>query len=102
MPDVRLEIDGASLEAIAQDPEILAVLVRKAQQVKAKAESIAPRQSGDYARKFKLRSGVRGGKAFAQVANIDPAANVIELGARGGKNPKHRVLGRALQSIRED
>ncbi|MFJ1704498.1 hypothetical protein [Kitasatospora sp. NPDC088346] len=102
MSDVRVEIDAASLDAIAQDPEILAVLVRKAQEVKAKAEAIAPRQSGDYAGKFKLRSGVKNGKAFAQVANTDPAANVIELGARGGKNPKHRVLGRALQSIRED
>jgi nitrogen fixation protein FixH len=99
--NVRIVIDASALESIARDPEILAVLVRKAQEVKAKAVSIAPVKSGDYASKFRLQSGVKNNKAFAKVVNTDPAANVIELGARGGKNPRFRVLGRALEAVRE-
>jgi nitrogen fixation protein FixH len=99
--EIRIEIDVSALESIARDPEILAVLVRKAQEVKAKAIALAPVKSGDYRSKFKLQSGVKDNKAFARVKNVDPAANVIELGARGGKNPKFRVLGRALEAVRE-
>lgn len=101
MSEIRIEMDRNALESIARDPEILAVLVRKAQEVKAHAVSLAPRKSGDYAGKFKLRSGVKNNAAYARVVNTDPAASVIELGARGGKNPRFRVLGRALEAVRE-
>ncbi|MCX4687293.1 DUF5403 family protein [Kitasatospora purpeofusca] len=101
MTDFRIEMDANALEQIARDPEILAVLVRKAQEVKAKAIAISPRKTGAYSSSFKLRSGVKDNAAFARVVNTDPGSVAIELGARGGKNPRFRVLGRALEVVRE-
>jgi hypothetical protein len=66
-----------------------------AEQVKSKAEAIAPRDSGQYAASFRVEVGVRedNSRAQAKVINDDPIASYVEWGT--SRTPRHRVLGRA-------
>jgi hypothetical protein len=64
---------------------------------KAHAESIAPRRTGEYARSFRVTSGVRQGKtrrAFGRLESTDGKALHLEFGTED--TPAHRTLGKAL------
>lgn len=69
---------------------------QRADRVKAKAETLAPHHTGQYAGSFRVEVGVReGGKprAMAKVINDDPAAPYVEWGT--SRTPRFRVMGRA-------
>lgn len=97
----RVEMDTAALRSIASGPEVLAVLVAKAEQAKRYAKLIAPRRTGDYASRLRIVAAVRGAGVYALLVNDDPGAATIELGARHGHNPRFRVLGRAVDVLRD-
>ena len=70
------------------------ILKRRADAIKTAAEAIAPRETGEYASNFEIREG----SGVVWVVNTSEYANIIEFGARGGRNPKFRPLGRALNA----
>ena len=84
-----------------------AEMVRRANQVKARAEAIAPvgegPTAGDYKRSFSVSSGIRGRgrsrRAYGRVTNDDHAAFYVEYGTRN--NPRHRTMGRALDAAKD-
>jgi hypothetical protein len=81
---------------------LVAEMAKRAEKVKATAESIAPVDEtgphpGRYKAAFGIRSGIRPGKkrrAFATVYNDSPEAFFVEFGTE--HNPRHRTLGKAL------
>jgi len=69
---------------------------QRAEDVKNKAETLAPRDTGTYAASFRVETGVREGRrprAQAKVINDDQAAAYVEWGT--SRTPRHRVMGRA-------
>lgn len=84
---------------------IVAEMVRRAEKVKALAETTAPDYTplGEgYKYEFEIVSGVRKRKtrrAFARVRNRSTHAMWVEFG--GQNTPKHRTLGRALDAAKD-
>lgn len=84
---------------------MLADMVRRAEEVKATAESIAPvyeqgRHPGRYKAAFRVEADPRGGhrhdRAVGRVVNDSPEAFIVEYGNRN--TPRHRTLGKALDA----
>ena len=78
-------------------------MLKRAEKVKARAETTAPR-SGDtrdtpYADRFEASTRMRADRVVGVVSNDHPAALHIELGTRD--TPKHRTLGKALSAAKE-
>lgn len=95
----RFVFDRSALIAIARADATRDMLERTATPVlaAAKANGAGIRRTGIYADAFRLdmRLHKRGWKA--EVVNTDWKASMIEFGSV--HNPKHRVLGRALDVI---
>jgi len=78
-----------------------------AEKVAARAQGLAPFDPDDpdgmhYRDAFEVSSGVQHrvtSRAYGRVTNTDSAARFVEYGTKN--NPKHRVLGRALDAIKE-
>lgn len=90
-------------------PMIVKEMRRRAEKVKAAAEAIAPDAppfGQGYIADFEVESGIREGRtrrAFGRVKNTSPHAFYVEFGGRawgGKKTPRHRTLGRALDSAK--
>src|SRR5690606_41861825 len=95
---VRYEPDYAGLGRVMRSREMRAMLEIRALRGKAFAESIAPRDTGDYARSFRVESSARGeggwaDRAEARLSNLSDQAPPAER-AHG-----HRVLGRHVALI---
>lgn len=104
---------NASYEGIGQmlrSPEMQAAMHRLAEKVAARAVLLAPFDPDDpdgqhYKDAFEVSSGVREptptskARAYGRVTNTDSAARFVEFGTKN--NPRHRVLGRALDAIKE-
>lgn len=100
--------------AVLRSPEMLAEMARRAEAVKAVAASTAPFDPSSpdgthYKDSFRVEvvdhGGVHHDRAEGRVINDDPAAFFIEFGTvheskdgKVGRTPKHRTLGRALDS----
>ena len=88
-------------------PFMVAEMRRRAENVKAFAESHAPydpnsKDGTHYRDAFHVEAGVREGKtrrAFGRVSNSDDAALFVEYGTKN--NPRHRTLGNALEAAKE-
>lgn len=83
--------------------EMKAAMVVRAEAIKARAESGAPRRTGNYARSFRILSGQTRGagdgrRAWAKVVNTSPHATAVEWGA--DRTPRYRPLGRAAGAVR--
>lgn len=89
---------------------IEADMLRRAEKVRAAAESAAPvsrspkdRHRGRYKASFSVSSGIREGKrnrrACGRVVNTAPEARFVEFGAKGV--PRYRTLGTALMAARD-
>jgi len=72
-------------------PRMRALVTRRAQEGARYAESISPRESGEYASRFRVESGVGEGRAEARIVNDSGHAVPVEL--------KHRVLGRTVDHV---
>ena len=90
----RVVLFPSAIKAAARSnlPEILQAKLAAAQSA---AQSMAPHDTGAYAGSFEIRIGAWAG----WVVNTDPGARAIEFGARGGANPRFRVLGRATDAL---
>jgi hypothetical protein len=93
------------LGELLKSPEMEAEMLRRAEAVKARAESTAPfdpksRDGTHYRDAFRVESSRDGGqhhdRAVARVVNDDPAAFQIEYGT--SDTPRHRTLGKALDA----
>ncbi|WP_353889554.1 HK97 gp10 family phage protein [uncultured Thermomonospora sp.] len=72
---------------------------QRAERVARRARELAPVDTGEYARSFRVEVGVREGprpRAVALVINDDVAAPYVEWGT--SRTPRYRVMGRAAES----
>lgn len=85
---------------LARTAEARTMLAQKAARVAAaaRANGSSVRRSGDYAKSFSTRLELEARGWVAYVVNTDWKAGFVEFGTRN--NPKHRVLGRALDAAR--
>lgn len=96
------QLDYAGLGEYLRSEEVKAMLVARAEKVKAQAEATAPVDEtgphpGRYKASFSVSSGVqvhKTGRAYAEVSNDAPEAFFVEFGTR--HNPRHRTLGKAV------
>lgn len=99
----------SGLGEVLRSAEMEAMLVAKAEHVKAIAEAdaqtlVGPGIPTHYKDRFRVESTRRGGahhdRAEARVVNDDEQALAVEFGIPGRPNyPKHRTLGKALDSL---
>lgn len=81
---------------ILRSAQMQTEMAQRAEKVKAKAETLAPRHTGQYAASFRVETGIRAGdkpRAESKVINDDAAAVYVEYGT--SRTPRHRVMGRA-------
>lgn len=95
---IRYEPDFAGLGHVMRSHEMRAMLERRALAGKRFAESIAPRDTGDYASSFRVESSARGtgrwsDRAEARLINGSSHAALVEYAN------DDRVLGRAVDVI---
>ena len=95
----RFVFDRTALIEIARHPTTRDMLAEKGRVVLAAAKKNgAPiRRKGIYAKSFRLDMRLHKRGWEAEVVNTDWKASLIEYGS--AHNPKHRVLGRALDTI---
>lgn len=106
--NVKFKPNRRGIAEIGRSKEMQAMLAGKAELVKARAEVIAPVETGRYKGLtdkygpggFRVLVGVRGGKAYAKVRNSTPYAAYLEFGTR--KVRRQRILGRALLAASGD
>jgi hypothetical protein len=100
---VRVVIDEAAINRIAQGDETKGLLNSAAQQALSVARSGAPNEEG-FSSSFSIREGVhgrgRGSYVWVRVWNSSPIANLIEFGAPKRRGPRRngRYLGRAFDA----
>lgn len=100
---VKVVIDEAAIERLAQGQETRALLTNAANSALSVARAGAPTEGG-FNHSFSIREGVkgrgRGAYVWVRVWNSSPIANLIEFGApkRKGPRKRSRVLGRALDA----
>jgi len=89
------------LAELLKSPEMVTAMEEFAQAGKDLAETIAPRETGEYASRFSVASSRSGGvhhdRAVAYLINDDPASLSIEYGTLD--TPKHRTLGRVIGAL---
>lgn len=102
----RFEPNRAGIAAFGRSQGMQQAMGRLAEKVKARAERISPVRSGQYKAGWRTASGVRNGRAFGRIYNIArdpktgyPYPRAVEFGTERMK--KQRVLGRALDALRE-
>lgn len=84
---------------ILRSPQMQREMKTRAERVQAKAEALAPVETGDYAGSFRVEVELRAGKtrrAVAKVINDSPHATYVEWGT--SRTPRYRVMGRAAGS----
>ena len=97
-------VNYRGLGLLLVSPEMQAAMRELAVKVKDRAVAIAPDAAPigvGYIDSFEVESGIRDGKtrrAFGRVTNTSPHAVYVEFG--GGHTPKHRTLGKALDTLR--
>lgn len=84
---VRYQPNRREMRRLMQSADVARLCEQAAENAKGYAESIAPRDSGEYARSFKVETRIVGDRQTAVLSNTAPYATVLEV--------KHRVLGRA-------
>jgi hypothetical protein len=101
--DVRYEPDNKGWKQIRNSSEISAACVAVAKKAQAYAESISPRDEGEYVASFDVEEttvnfttagDARGPRAAAELRNTADHAAAVEWGKR-----PHRVLGRTLDHL---
>jgi hypothetical protein len=95
MADMTYVAFPSGIRDLMRSEPMRRAMEQAAQRGKAYAESIAPRDSGEYATSFVVTSGIGKSRAFAVLANTAPHAVVVELVNGGGQ----RVLGRTVDVI---
>jgi len=96
------------LGEVLRSESMVAMLAEKAERVKAIAEATAPIGPGvptHYKDRFRVETTTHGGihsdRAEARVVNDDAQALQVEFGVPSEPNyPKHRTLGKALDTLR--
>lgn len=102
---------------VLNGPEMVALMLERAEKVKARAEATAPDATpfGEgYKYSFSVSAGTHGGRdndrAYGRVSSSDPYAHIIEFGSaeqidrkgrKHGATPEHRTLGKALGAANE-
>lgn len=89
----------AELEKLTRSPAAEAALVQKMLPVKARAELLTPVRTGQTKASYRIRSGVRDGRAYARLVNLVPWFRFLEFGTKYIR--KMRILGRALDAARD-
>ncbi|MCA1191618.1 hypothetical protein [Saccharopolyspora sp. 6V] len=95
----------AGMARYLKSAELRNALRRRAQDGVKFARSIAPRDSGDYARQIRVDVGrdiLKGDRAAAFIVASARHSTVIEIGRRGARargNRGHRVLARTLDYL---
>jgi hypothetical protein len=84
---VRYQPNRREMRRLMQSDDIARLCRQAAENAKSYAEGIAPRESGEYARSFKVETRIVGDRQTAVLFNTAPYATVLEI--------KHRILGRA-------
>lgn len=103
---VKFKPNRQGIAEIGRSKAMQAMLKDKAEMVKARAEVIAPVETGRYKGitqtygrgGFHVIVGVSRGKAYAKVRNTTPYASYLEFGT--SKMRRQRILGRALLAAR--
>lgn len=99
----RFRASYTGIGRMLRSEPMLAAMLARAEQVKARAEAIAPVDTGEYARSFSVEGTRAGGahhdRAVAAVRSDDPAAFAIEVGTED--TPAHRTLRKALDAARD-
>ena len=108
MADNAYRPSRAGVAKFLRSPQISAALLAIAENGKTYAESISPRETGDYASSWKVSRStftVKGEpRAAAKLENTSGHAAAVEFGYAGRANrpgqSRHRVLGRTLEHMR--
>lgn len=102
MADVTYRPNQEGLRALANGPEVRAMLREIAEKAKAHAESIAPVDTGEYAGAFRIVETtveIDGRpRAAARLENFAPHAAAVEW-ANAQDPTADRVLGRTLDAL---
>ena len=85
---VQYRPDRQGMRRLMQSAVIAKMCEQAAENAKQYAESIAPRDSGEYVGAFEVQTRIVGDRQTAVLVNETPYANVLEQ--------KHHVLGRAV------
>ncbi len=99
MARVRFRANYKGIGLILKSPQMQREMTARAEKIKARAESLAPRDTGSYASSFKVETYIREGKttrAVAKVINSSNHAAYVEWGT--SRTPRYRVMGRAAGS----
>jgi HK97 gp10 family phage protein len=89
----------AGIEALQRSPMVVQALAAKAQRIRRAAQFISPVDTGRYRASWRVRVGIRDGRAWAQVRNDAPYAVYLEFGTRYMR--RQRVLGRAIDLAKD-
>lgn len=84
---VRYMPNRREMRRLMQSADMARLCEQAAQNAKSYAEGLAPRDSGEYARGFRVETRIVGDRQTAVVRNDTPYAALLEV--------KHRILGRA-------
>lgn len=96
MAKAKVRASYKGIGEILRSPQMKREMEARAKRVQAKAEALAPVDTGDYVKSFRVESEIRAGKtrrAVAKVINDSPHAAYVEWGT--SRTPRHRVMGRA-------
>lgn len=92
----RFRANYKGIGKMLTSPQMQQAMRTRAEQVQRRAESLAPRETGEYGASFRVEVDVREGakpRARARVINDSPAAPYVEWGT--SRTPRYRVMGRA-------
>jgi hypothetical protein len=97
--DYRPNIRGTN--KLMTSPEMVALMAAAAKKGEGYAQSISPRQTGEYAESFRVETTAKGGprhnRAEARLINDSAHAAAVEWQNNGGE----RVLGRTVDFIEQ-
>ncbi len=95
----------AGIRAMAASPAMVEAMRRKAEQMKAYAEVIAPVDTGRYKASFHVTAGVRGTTAYGRLSNNarDPRTGYpycVALEFGNSRIHAQRILQRSIDALR--
>lgn len=99
-PRARYRHDYKKFGKVMTSRQMQDAMKGRAEQVRSRAEALAPRRTGAYASSFKVEVSIRKGpkpRAVAKVINDNPAAPYVEWGT--SRTPRYRVMGKAAGSV---
>lgn len=99
MARARFRASYSGIGELARSLQMEAEMRRRAEKIAVFARATAPRDTGDYASRFEVDSGVRTDRAYGSVTNTHPAAFQIEYGT--SDTPAHHTLTAAMQAARD-